>query len=161
MISQESPTPEWMHVYIRCKWKFTSNSCLLNTGKPVIFVENRFHRVTVHESLLLTCNVFGHVDHFHWIHENPDGQSLNSTFKNHTVDGYSTSYTLHFDAVGLADEGIYRCKAENDAGVSYGNGDIYVSVKERETTPVGEYSSVVSKKYNVYKPNKIFQWAIK
>ena len=95
--------------------------------------------------MILTCNVFGHVDHFHWIHENPNGEVTNLTLINKTVNGNSTSYIYYVDAVGLADEGIYRCEAENDAGVSYGNGDIYVSVKKRETTPVGEYSSAYRK----------------
>ena len=114
------------------------------TGKPVISVDERFHRVTVQESLTLTCNVFGNVDHFHWIHEKPNGEVTNLTFINKTVYGNSISYKLYFDAVGLADEGIYRCEAENNAGVSYGNGDIYVSVKEREPMLISEFLSVVS-----------------
>ena len=131
------------------------------TGKPVISVDERFHRVTVQESLTLTCNVFGNVDHFHWIHEKPHGEVTNLTFINKTVNGNSISYTLYVDAVGLADEGVYRCEAENAAGVSNGNGDIYVRVKERETSLDSEFSSVVSKKYNGYKTRTIMQRSVK
>ena len=74
---------------------------------------------------------------------------------NQTAYGNSTSYTLYFDSVGLADEGVYRCEAGNAAGVSNGNGVIYVRVKERETSLDSEFSSVVSIKYKGYKPRKI------
>ena len=113
--------------------------------KPAISVDTRFHAVTVQESLTLTCSISGHVDYFLWIYENPNRQISNLIYTNKTYHGNFTSYTLYFDEVTFSNEGIYRCEAGNDAGVSSGDGVIYVSAKEKVPTPVSEYPYVVSR----------------
>ena len=94
--------------------------------------------------MTLTCSISGHADYFLWIHENPNRQISNLTYTNKTVYGNFTLYILYFAEVTFSNEGLYRCEAGNDAGVSNGDGEMYVNVKEKLPTPVSEYPYVVS-----------------